>query len=152
MKDPCTLWRASLVGGTQTKACEPGTRTCTDTLLRSSVMPLILSAWVKSEGRGRSNREEGDYEGLVDVGMREHVATMNTCLSISNPPAPTPVLNVKCLTARLSEEELQRAAAPLEPGGWGRGWGGSECRGSRSLPGFFGSCLMQRSHCHSVLK
>lgn len=31
-------------------------------------------------------------------------------------PRPPQVLNVKCLTGRLSEEKLQRAVAPLEPG------------------------------------
>lgn len=31
---------------------EPGLRACTVKLFRCSVMPLILSAWVKSEERG----------------------------------------------------------------------------------------------------
>lgn len=45
-------------------------------------MLLVLSAWVKSEERGM--KQQGvveDYEGLVDVRTREHVATVNTCLS-----------------------------------------------------------------------
>lgn len=37
------------------------------------------------------------------------------------PNSPLTSLNVKCLTGRLSEEELQRAVAPLEPGGGRRG-------------------------------
>lgn len=78
-------------------------------------MPLILSAWVKSEERGWSNRGWQDYEGRVDVGMRQHVATMNTRLSKTRPPPL--LLNVKCLTGRPSEEKLQRAMAPLQPGG-----------------------------------
>lgn len=31
--------------------------------------------------------------------------------------SPSPALNVKCLTGRLSEEELQRGVAALQPGG-----------------------------------
>lgn len=31
-------------------------------------------------------------------------------------PTPPQVLNVKCLTGRLSEQQLQRATAPPEPG------------------------------------
>lgn len=82
-----------------------------------------------------------DYEGLVAVQMRKHVATM------SLQPPPPKVLNVKCLTGRLSEEELQRTMAPLEPGG-------GMCRVQRLLlPGrVFVSCLMPGSHCHSVLQ
>ena len=57
-------------------------------------MPLILSAWVKSEEWDEATGGGEDYEGLVDVGMREHVATMNTCLSNPDPPAPPPIF--KC--------------------------------------------------------
>lgn len=61
---------------------ELGPRTCTVKLLRSSVMLLVLSAWVKSEERGMKQQGVGeDYEGLVDARTREHVATVNTCLS-----------------------------------------------------------------------
>lgn len=45
--------------------------------------------------QGTRMKQQGagwDYEGLLDVGMREHVATMNTCLSN---PAP-PLLSFKC--------------------------------------------------------
>ena len=38
-----------------------------------------------------------------------------------SPNPPPEVLNVKCLTGRLSEEELQRAVAPLVLGGLGGG-------------------------------
>lgn len=69
-----------------------------------------------------------DYVGLADAGMQERVASANTRLS--GPSFPQ-VLNVKCLTGRLSEEELQRAAAPLDPGG-----GKCRVQGSRSQPGF----------------
>lgn len=54
-----------------------------------------------------------DYDGSVDV----RDLGMNACLSSSRSLQPSPALNVKCLTGRLSEEELQRGVAALQPGG-----------------------------------
>lgn len=91
-------------------------------------MSLILPAWVKSEEWGRSNRGSGqDYEGLVFVvdaracGDREHVS-----------PTPPQALNAKCLTGRLSDQQLQRATAPPEENG--------ECGGSSPQPVCIACC------------
>lgn len=106
---------ASFVGAHKQKHAisEPGPRACTVKLLRCAVMPLILSAWVKSEERGWTNR---GWVGLCGSGGCEDAGA---CGDHASPPLPS--LNVKCLTGRLSEEELQRAVAPLEPGGGRRG-------------------------------
>lgn len=109
-------------------------------------MPLILSAWVKSEERGWSNRGLG---GIMRVCWMWGCGSMWRPWTRVSPTLPRPsyVLNVKCLTGRLSEEELQRAQAPLQSGG------GGKCRVQRlPLSGWvFVSCLMPGSHCLSLL-
>lgn len=108
---------------------ELGPRTCTVKLLRSSVMPLILSAWVKSEERGWSNR---GWKGLWGSGGCVDAEACGDHVSPTPPLSPPPkVLNVKCLTGRLSEEELQRTMAH-----WSQAGGCAECRGSCSQAGF----------------
>lgn len=103
-------------------------RTCGVKLLRSSLVPLILSAWVKSEEWVEAT---GVEEGLWWSGGCRSAWLPRTHLSSTQPHNPLLVLNVKCLTGSLSEQELQRAVAPLQPGG-GRVEGGVE----------FWSCLM----------
>lgn len=109
---------------------ELGPRTCTVKLLRSSVMPLILSAWVKSEERGWSNR---GWKGLWGSGGCVDAEACGDHVSPTPPLSPPPpkVLNVKCLTGRFSEEELQRTMAH-----WSQAGGCAECRGSCSQAGF----------------
>lgn len=119
---------------------ELGQRTCTVKLLRSSVMPLILSAWVKSEEWGWINR---GWVGLWGSGGCGDAGACGDYEHMSLQPRPPQVLNVKCLTGRLSEEKLQRAVAPLEPGE-------GEVQRLPLAGWVFVSCFMAGSHCTAI--